>query len=110
MLFRSLDFAVDPGIGNHRLLRVALKGLALGDDNTQKIDLSVNGRAAGTATLTGAGPTSIDIPLPDDLTDGNVVISFTAPNIAAADPGSPTHLVAIGIVSMTLATPPATQP
>ena len=87
-----------------------LKGLALGADNTQNIDLSVNGRAAGSATLTGPGPTNIDVPLPDDLTDGNVIVSFTAPNIAAADPGSPTHLVAIGIVSMTLVAPPATLP
>lgn len=106
----ELDFAVDPAIGNHRLLRVALRGLAPNADNTQKIDLSVNGRTAGSATLTGAGATNIDIPLPDDLTDGNVIVSFTAPDFAPTDPGSPTHLVAIGIVSMTLITPSATQP
>ena len=106
----ELDFAVDPAIGSRRQLSVVLKGLAPGADNTQNIDLSVNGHAAGSAKLGGPGPTNVDIALPDDLTDGNVIVSFTAPNIAAADPGSPTHLVAIGIVSMTLVTPPATQP
>jgi hypothetical protein len=106
----ELDFAADPAIGGHRLLRVALRGLALGADNTQKIDLSVNGRAAGTATLTGSGPMNVDIPLPDDLADGNVIVGFTAPNIAAAAQGSSTHLVGIGIVSMTLITPPAPLP
>jgi len=55
---------------------------------TPKKSLLVNGRRAGEATLSGPGQ-SLDIPLPTSWSTANVIVSFTAPGVAAADPGSP---------------------